>query len=381
VCFALLEADKKDLTGFLNLQLFAATGEDKTEEPTPHRLREARKRGQVMKSLEFNAAINMLGMVFFFLVFWRYFRDGFMAMFTHYLGNITVEFTNELFFEKLALFSLQQYLSLSAPFLLAALLLGLLSNVMQVGFLVSTEVVKPQLNRINPVEGFQRIFSRRALFELIKSLLKITVIAAVSYIFLRNRLACLIPLLGQEIGTSFSLMGNILKGLVLRIAGVFVFLALLDFIYQRFEFQKNLRMTLKEVKEEFKQLEGDPHVRSRLREKQRALARQRSLSGTAEATVVITNPTELAVALRYDEKKDQAPVVVALGAGLFARRVREIARENDIPIVQNPPLARLLYKQAELGAEIPVDLYQAVAEILAMVYQLEERKQRRSRGM
>ncbi len=236
MCFALLEADKKDLTGFLNLQLFAATGEDKTEEPTPHRLREARKRGQVMKSLEFNAAINMLGMVFFFLVFWRYFRDGFMAMFTHYLGNITVEFTNELFFEKLALFSLQQYLSLSAPFLLAALLLGLLSNVMQVGFLVSTEVVKPQLNRINPVEGFQRIFSRRALFELIKSLLKITVIAAVSYIFLRNRLACLIPLLGQEIGTSFSLMGNILKGLVLRIAGVFVFLALLDFIYQRFEF-------------------------------------------------------------------------------------------------------------------------------------------------
>ncbi len=139
--------------------------------------------------------------------------------------------------------------------------------------------------------------------------------------------------------------------------------------------------SLKEVKEEFKQLEGDPHVRSRLREKQRALARQRSLSGTAEATVVITNPTELAVALRYDEKKDQAPVVVALGAGLFARRVREIARENDIPIVQNPPLARLLYKQAELGAEIPVDLYQAVAEILAMVYQLEERKQRRSRGM
>lgn len=376
----LLDENREELAKIFNLQLFAGGDEDKTEEPTPHRRQEARKRGQVMKSMEFNAAINMLGMVSFFVITWRFFFDGLRAMLIHYLNYMKIAVGGELAFEGLAIFSLQQFLTLSAPFLLVALFLGLFSNLMQVGFLVSSEAIKPQLNRINPIEGLKRMFSSRALFELIKSLLKISVITVVSYQFLRSRFELIIPFFGQEMGVSFSLMGKILKGLVFRVAGVFIALALMDFIYQRYEFQKNLRMSIKEVKEEYKQLEGDPHIRARLREKQRNLVRQRSLADVPEATIVITNPTELAIALRYDEKRDQAPVVVARGAGVFARRVREIAKENDIPIVQNPPLARLLYNQAELGAEIPVDLYQAVAEILAMVYQLEEKKRRRSRG-
>jgi flagellar biosynthetic protein FlhB len=376
----LLDENREELAKIFNLQLFAGGDEDKTEEPTPHRRQEARKRGQVMKSMEFNAAINMLGMVSFFVITWRFFFDGLRAMLIHYLNYMKIAVGGELAFEGLAIFSLQQFLTLSAPFLLVALFLGLFSNLMQVGFLVSSEAIKPQLNRINPIEGLKRMFSSRALFELIKSLLKISVITVVSYQFLRSRFELIIPFFGQEMGVSFSLMGKILKGLVFRVAGVFIALALMDFIYQRYEFQKNLRMSIKEVKEEYKQLEGDPHIRARLREKQRNLVRQRSLADVPEATIVITNPTELAIALRYDEKRDQAPVVVARGAGVFARRVREIAKENDIPIVQNPLLARLLYNQAELGAEIPVDLYQAVAEILAMVYQLEEKKRRRSRG-
>lgn len=280
----------------------------------------------------------------------------------------------------MARFSIEQYIVLAAPFLVAALFLGIVANVMQVGFLVSGETVKPQLNRLNPVEGFKRIFSRRSLFELVKSLLKVTIVGVVCYLYLRKELAAMLLLLGQEVGFITWTMGKILMGLAFRVGGVFLALAVLDYIYQRYEFNKNLRMTRREIKEEYKHLEGDPFVRARQRERQRAIAQQRSVARVPEATVVVTNPTELAVALRYKEKEDEAPVVVAKGAGKIAERIRQVAVEHDIPVIQNPPVARLLYTRAELGEEIPVDLYQAVAEILAMVFSLREKKRRRSYG-
>ncbi len=360
----------------LNLQLFNQQ-EDKTEDPTPHRRREARKRGQVMKSMEMNSAINMLGMVFFFVIFWRYFYQGLTAMLSHYLGSVLTMEINKASMDALARFSLEQYLILTAPFLVVALFLGVLANVMQVGFLVSTEVIKPQPNRLNPVEGFKRIFSRRSLFEMVKAVLKVVIVGAVSYIYLRQQLPVLLNLLGQETGVVAALTGKVVMGLGFRVAGVFLFLALLDFIYQRYEHNKNLKMSRKEVKDEYKQLEGDPHVRSRQRERQRAISQERSMAQVPDATVVVTNPTEIAVALKYNEKEDHAPVVVARGAGLLAQKIREIARDHDVPIIQDPPVARLLFTKAELGEEIPVDLYQAVAEILAMVHRLQERGRRR----
>lgn len=361
--------------GLFDLQLFAGD-EDKTEEPTPHRRREARRRGQVMKSMEMNAAVNMLGAAFFFILFYWYFLDAFTSFLKHCLGEMP-QLANEMFFfDYLARMTLEQYLTLVAPFLAVALVLGLLSNILQVGFLVSGETIKPQLNRINPAEGTKRILSRRALFELIKSLLKVGIIGAVSYLYLRSQLPNMLLLLGQEAGVFTATLFKVLQGLALRVAAVFLFLALIDYLFQRQEFQKSLRMSRKEVRDEFKNLEGDPHLRARQRERQRAIVQQRSLERVPEATVVITNPTRLAVALRYDEKEDQAPVMVAKGAARIAERIREIAAKNHIPVIQNPPVARMIFENVEPGEEIPEDLYRAVAEILALVYRLQEKERR-----
>ncbi len=359
-----------------DLQLFAGE-EDKTEEPTQHRLREARKRGQVMKSMEANSAINLLGMLFFFVIFWRYFLKNFETLFCHYLRELPGVIIDDISVEPLLRFSLEQFVGFAAPVLAVSLLLGLASNLLQVGFLFSSETIKPQLSRINPAEGFKRIFSRRSLFELVKSLLKVSIIGAVCYFYLKDQIEPLLLLLGEDAWLITSAFVEVLRGLGWRVAAVFFTLAALDFIYQFIEYKRNLKMSRKEIKDEYKQLEGDPQVRSRLREKQREAARARSLADVPDSTVVVTNPTELAVALRYRQGEDEAPVVVAKGAGILARRIREIAQEHDIPIIQNPPVARLLYKDVSTGSTIPMELYQAVAEILALVFRLQEREKRK----
>jgi flagellar biosynthetic protein FlhB len=361
---------------WLDLQLFAGD-EDKTEEPTPHRLREARKKGQVMKSMEVNAAINLLGMLFFLVIFWRYFLKLFDTLLYHYLRELPGMAIDHLSAITLFHFSVEKFAGFVAPVLAVSLLLGVASNLLQVGFLASGEAIKPQLSRINPAEGFKRIFSRRSLFELLKSLLKIVIVAVVCFLYLRGQFPSLLLLLGEETGVVTLVFKEVLQGLGWRVAAVFLFLAVLDFIYQRIEFMKNLKMSHKEIRDEYKQLEGDPLVRSRLREKQRELARSRSLADVPDSTVVVTNPTELSVALRYHQDEDEAPVVVAKGAGRLARRIREIADEHDIPIIENPPVARRLYKDVSLGETIPVELYQAVAEIMAMVLRLQEREKRK----
>ena len=363
----------------MNLQLFAE-GEDKTEQPTPHRFRESRKKGQVMKSMELNAAINMAGMAAAFILIWPSFRDNLFAMLNHYLGPLTVEMASGDFpVIYIMRLSLHQFMGLVLPFLLVAFFLGFLSNVMQVGFLVSTEALKPQLNRLNPVEGFKRILSRRSLFEMVKAVMKVVIFALVCYFYLVSELPPMLLLLGQEAWVSANLLGKVLVGLAFRVAALFFFLSIIDFIYQRHEFIKNLRMSRRDVKDEYKQMEGDPHVRSRIREQQRAMARERSLAQVPEATVVVTNPTQLSVALRYIEKEDNAPVVLAKGAGVLARRIREIAQDHQIPIIQNPPVARLLFREVDMGEEIPSNLYQAFAEILALVYRIQEKERKRHR--
>lgn len=362
----------------LDLQLFAEDEGDKTEEPTPHRLREARKRGQVMKSLEMNAAVNLLGMVFLGALCWPFFLRSIKNLLRYFLLELAVPAEFDLSFcSGLLSFSLGRYLLLTAPFLLCALFLGVSANLLQVGFLLSSEVIRPQINRINPVEGLKRIFSRRALFEMVKSLLKISIIGVVSYFYLRARFPALLLLLGERGGVFATVFQEVLLGLSFRVAGVFLFLALLDYLFQRTEFQKSMRMSRRELQEEFKHLEGDPHLRAKIREKQRALARQRDLARVPEATVVITNPTAVAVALQYREEEQQAPVVIAKGAAVQAAKIKELAREHDVPVIEDPPVARLLFFEVEVGEEIPVDLYQAVAEILALVYRLQEKVRRR----
>ncbi|HAP32656.1 MAG TPA: flagellar biosynthesis protein FlhB, partial [Firmicutes bacterium] len=295
----------------LNLQLFA---QEKTEEPTPHRLQEARRRGQVAKSVEIDTALNIFGMVIFFLGFGWYYREGLSALFYAYLGKAPAQVTDNFDYDFWLSHSLEQFILLAAPFFLAAFAVGLLSNVAQVGFLVSVEALKPQLNRLNPQEGLKRIFSRRSLFELVKSLLKVVLVGAVSFHYLYTQLPSFFLLLGQEVEVVFAALARMLVVLTLRVAAVYLLLAACDYLFQRSEHKKNLRMTRKELKDEYKQMEGDPHIRSRQRERQKELARRRSLQQVPQATLVVTNPTELAVALRYREKVDSSPVVVAKGS-------------------------------------------------------------------
>ncbi|MFW0860922.1 MAG: flagellar biosynthesis protein FlhB [Dethiobacter sp.] len=351
----------------LDLQLFAEG--DKTEDATPQRRQEARKKGQVVKSAELNSAVNLLVITVFFIAAGELLFAYFSQMTVRYLlmggevltpGNIG----------SLTLAVLGDYFMLTLPLFFTALLTGLLVNYLQVGFLFTTEPLNPQLSRMNPVEGFKKSFSKRSIFELVKLLLKMSLVGIVVFLFIRNNLETLLLTLYQDAGGLWETISSLTLSMSLRIAAVFFALSLMDYLYQRYEHNQNLKMTKQEVKEEFKQAEGDPQLRSRLREQRRKIAMQRMIQDVPSATVVITNPTALAVAVRYREAEDEAPVVVAKGAALMAKRIRDLAAEHGVSLVENKQVARMLYDQVEIGQEIPLELYQAVAEILALVYKL-----------
>ncbi|MDW7651478.1 MAG: flagellar biosynthesis protein FlhB [Bacillota bacterium] len=355
-------------SGGLDLQLFADA--DKTEDATPKRRQEARKKGQVVKSAELNSAVNLLALTLVFLAGSQLMFGYFAQLTTRYLQmdgrNLTMGNMSAITFAALG-----DYFLLMSPVFLTALVAGLAVNYFQVGFLFTTEPLNPQFNRLNPAEGFKKIVSRKALFELIKSLLKISLVSIVAYLFVRSNLETLLLTLYQDAAGLWDTIRSLTLTLSLRIAVVFLALSVMDYVYQRYEHNQNLKMSKQELKEEFKQMEGDPQLKAKLREQQRSISMQRMMQEVPKATVVITNPTELAIALRYREGEDEAPVVVAKGAALMAKRIRDTAREHNIPLVENKPVARMLYDQVEAGREIPVELYQAVAEILALVYKLK----------
>lgn len=260
-----------------------------------------------------------------------------------------------------------------APILLGAMVAGLLGNYLQVGFLFSMEPLVPNFDRINPISGFKRVFSRRALAELFKSLFKIGIIGYVAYKTVAGDLQSFPILIGLELNQVVAFLSDLVSRLLLWVGLSMLVLAMADYYYQRYEFEQSIRMTKQELKEEFRQTEGSPEVRSRIRQKQREMSRRRMMQDVKKADVVVTNPTHYAVALEYKNKDMTAPRVLAKGQGLIAFRIREVAREAHVPVVENPPLARQLHRIAEVGREIPADLYQAVAEVLAFVYQLRQK--------
>jgi flagellar biosynthetic protein FlhB len=357
------------MEGKIDLQLFA---EEKTEEATPHRLQEVRRKGQVARSNDLSAALVLL--VSIICLYWR--REAFYLEMAGLMSSAFQEgWKQELDGATLiAIFSHFAFKVglLLAPLLLLAAVVGLVANFAQTGFIFSLEPIRPRLENLDPVKGLQRFFSRRALMELVKSLGKVVVVSLVVWTLVKGQFNRLLMTVDMSLPAALELVGQLLYRVGLGALAVFLSLAVADYIFQRREFQRNLRMTRQEVKEEMKQMEGDPLVRSRLREKQRRLARHRMMHAVPEATVVITNPIHLAVALRYRETEG-APRVVAKGAGSIAERIKAVARRHNIPIVENPPVARALYRQVELGQEIPVALYQAVAEILAQIYRLRGR--------
>lgn len=343
--------------------------QERTEEATSRRRDDAREKGQVARSTE----IVSVGILVACLIYFYFGAAGLIKNIMELMTfgfrtagevNITPESIRPLFID----YIFKSFIILF-PILLTVLVAAILGNVLQIGVMFSSESVTPKLSKIDPVKGFQRLFSIRSVVELIKSIFKICVISLVAYLVVKGELANMIPLMDQSVWELMTYLGRVCFKIILTTTIVLVVLAILDYIYQRWEHEKSLRMTKQEIKDEYKNTEGDPLIKSRIRRLQREAAQKRMMAAVPKADVIITNPTHLAVAIQYDHENMMAPKVVAKGANLIAEKIREIARENDIPIVEDKPLARVLYKMVEVDQFIPEDLYRAVAEVLAFVYE------------
>jgi flagellar biosynthesis protein FlhB len=343
---------------------------ERTEAPTPHRREEARRKGQVAKSVEINsAAILLVG-------FWMLSSSGlnlYMSMSTVMRQSFAqlgqADFSMATITSGAAAIG-SITLQALAPVLLVMMGTGVVINLMQVGFMFSENALKPDLNRINPLSGLKRIFSGRGAMELLKSLLKLIILGYVAYSALQDNTPTLYAMTRMTLPVGLSALAQIGLSIGMRIAEAMLIIAVADYMFQRKEFEKSLRMSRQELIEEMKRYEN-PQLKARIRSRQRQLAMRRMMAAVPQADVVITNPTHLAVVLKYEQGKMKAPKVVAKGERLVAERIRELARENNVPIVENKPLARALYKMTEIGQEIPAELYQMVAEVLAFVYRLK----------
>jgi flagellar biosynthetic protein FlhB len=348
--------------------------QERTEQATPKRLEDARQRGNVARSMELNSAFVLMagiGSLYFFGP--RMFSELTALSKTIYANVTTFTLTTDSVHRYIADGSLVM-LHLLAPIVSTIMVVGLLINYAQVGVLFTVHPLIPDLDKINPIEGFKRLLSLRSFVELVKGVLKILIVGYVTYITLKGEYHEYLPLMDKSVSQIFAFAVDSAFTLFLRLALVLLILAILDYGFQRWEYQRNLRMTRYEIKEEMKQMEGPPHLRARIRTLQREIARRRMMKRVPRADVVITNPVHVAVALEYDPVEMEAPTVTAKGARLIAERIKEIATEHGVPIVENPPLAQTLYRSVDLDEEIPYNLYQAVAEILAYVYQLKNKQ-------
>ncbi len=342
---------------------------ERTEEATPRRREEARKKGDVAKSREIPAVFLILFSLLYFYLARSYYLKTFDEMFRYFFRFAAYKELDYRIYLSAVSFTARLLL----PLFLLLVAVSVFSYVVQFGFLFTAEPLVPKLDKLNPVKGIANLFSKRALVELLKAVFKVVVIFYIAYSFIKAQVAQVDFIYQLEPSIYFTTLSRTSAVLIFKIAVVFVFLSLLDYAFQKWEYEQNLKMTKQEVKEELKQQEGDPLVKSRIRRIQREMARKRMMQEVPKADVVITNPVEIAVALKYDEKSMQAPKVVAKGAGVLAAKIKEIARRHGVPIVENRALARMLYKMVDVGEEIPESLYKAVAEVLAFVYRQRER--------
>ncbi|MCL2352911.1 MAG: flagellar biosynthesis protein FlhB [Firmicutes bacterium] len=356
---------------FLRLDLRFFEGE-KTEKATPRKKKKSREEGQVAKSQEIGTAAAFLA-VFTVLRFAAGgIYSGLMSVFGYsftMIGDSDAVFDPR-YISRFIAYLFGRVIMMSLPVFITAAAVGIVSNAVQVGFNVTMKPLMPKFSRLNPMQGFKRVFSVRSLLELLKSLLKFGVIIMVIYTSVKNRIGTLLLLPQMELFEAVSTVGGIAAGMGVSVGTWFMAIAAADFAYTRWKHARDLRMTKQEVKEEYKLAEGNPQVKGQIKSKMREVSMRRMMQSVPQADVIITNPTRYAVALRYDRNRDGAPKLVAKGADYVARRIREIAAENKVQIVENKELARAIYASVEVGREIPPELYQAVAEILAFVYRL-----------
>ena len=353
-----------------DLQLFADG--DKTEEPTQKKRNDARKKGQVGKSQELNTAFVLLMGFFMLKILWDTIYLN-IADYTKYILSHPAQTVDTETVIQLFLGIVELLAKTSFPIMLAIMFIGLGINFFQVGLHFNTEAMEPKLDKLNPINGFGRIFSKRALVEMLKSIFKIIVIGSALYVVLVDHVLSMPQFIFFGLENSLGQIADIIFNMAFKICGVIMVLGVLDLSYQKWQTTQDLKMTKQEVKDEFKQSEGDPQIKGKIKQKQRQMAMARMMQEVPKADVIVTNPTHFAVALEY-HKGMVAPRVLAKGQDLVAQRIKEIGREAGVAIVENKPLARALFASTEIGDSVPQELYQAVAEVLAYVYRLKHRQ-------
>lgn len=355
-----------------DLQFF---GDDKTEEPTSKKIDDTRSKGQVGKSQELTHAASLIVLFVLLMVFGGNLAEGFLGMFNWSYDRlipdiIATERSGLTLNTSMGLFSevSTQMFFMTAPFLLIGFVVAALVTAIQFKFKISTEPLKPKLSKINPASGFKRIFSAQSLFNLGLSIVKLALIFIIAYVTISDHLMELYLMYELDVRSAVSLVVDIILNTGLRISFVYLVVGIADFAYQKYKFKKDIKMTKQEVKDEYKDAEGDPQIKGQIKQRMREASNRRMMSAVPQADVVITNPTHIAVALKYDAEVANAPILVAKGEQFMAQRIKDVAKESNVPVIENKPLARMLFTTVDVGEQIPPELYTAVAEILALIF-------------
>jgi flagellar biosynthesis protein FliR/FlhB len=348
--------------------------EDKTEEATSKKKSDARKKGQVARSKEVNLAFTLLACTLVLLTLGAYVGTSLKDTLKMFLTDYLIKDINYNDVKSLIFIVLWRIAIVILPIIVPIMVLGIVGNFVQVGFMFTQEPIKPQLSKLNPLSGLKRIFSFRTFVETIKDLVIVGVLGYTGYSFIRDNYQSILQMSNLRIGAIPAAFGKLVMSIFTKVTIIMIIIALADYIYQRLQYNKELKMTKQEIKEEYKQQEGDPQIKSKIRQRQREMASKRMMQAVPDATVIVTNPTHIACALRYEDGKDSAPILLAKGADNIAVKIKEIAKENNVPIIENKPLARMIYAQVDIDSEVPNEMYQAVAEILAIVYKMKKKK-------
>lgn len=354
----------------LDLQYFAA--DEKTEKATPKKQQDTRKKGQVPKSQDVNTGFLLLFVFGALFLFGDYMKGTMIGMYKlafneHIHRDLTEAQTHSIFVEMTV-----EITKIIAPIMGVAVVAGIASNLLQVGVMFTGEPLKADLKKLDPIKGAKRIFSARALVELLKSLLKISMVGVITFAIIWVNKDQMMMMSQKSVDVALAFFGTITIIMGLASALALLILSVLDYTYQRYDHEKNIRMSKKDIKDEHKNMEGDPQIKAKIKEKQRQMSAARMMSEVPGADVVITNPTHYAIAIKYDETKADAPMVVAMGVDFLALKIKEIAKSHDVVTVENRPLARALYQHSEIDRPIDEQFFKAVAEVLAYVYQLEK---------
>jgi len=345
--------------------------EEKTEQPTPKKRQELREKGEVAKSKELPALAVLLAALITLSLFGSFMYNHIQIIMKNAFSFPNIHNFNIPEFLKFAQNIIGRFIILLSPLFAAIFITAILSNIMQVGFMLSGESITPKLSKIDPIKGFGRLFSKQSFMELIKSLLKLTIVGGIAFLTIKGEMKHFALLGDMEVNSIFVYILKIFFKIFIRCSLAMIVLVIIDYAFQKWEFENRIKMTKQEVKEEFKKSEGDPMIKSRIKRIQMDMARKRMMQAVPEADVVITNPSHLAVAIKYDSSRMTAPKVIAKGSRKIAEKIKDVASEHGIPVLENKELARNLYSLVEVGQEIPPALYQVIAELLAYIYRLK----------